>query len=410
MRIITIHVFQLNRNNGDFLLDTLTQAVRRKYRNVEEKDGVLTVYVGDISCRFKIDSVNGFFTLTSTIEYGGHYELENMLHNVLRLFDSSNLLSSIPSLGMLSTFITFISPTESEDSAIALVEEYSHHLSKPKMGVGVIRGCLFSVFEPGDELFNRYYLLSPISLPSEVAEKNLVEILDYIRYLAVYTAELSKLYIDCKKLFSIFQSREMEVREKTRDFLWKLIGPKPIDLETLASWLNYIMERALTLSTMIAAMQANFVEAELTVSKLKSIFKKLNEKKFKDYPRNFDIDIEVYDRVVKVFKSHIVKGEALKAHLETVMDEIRVYLRFQQQRIALEEQKASKEQLIRLVDLQKIFHKIELFIVAVYMTEMARIIFEVIAHEVATILTALFIPVAFLLAMGVSRLLHRRKI
>jgi hypothetical protein len=37
----------------------------------------------------------------------------------------------------------------------------------------------------------------------------------------------------------------------------------------------------------------------------------------------------------------------------------------------LEEQKASKAKLVRLVGLQKIFHKVEIFILAVYMTEMA---------------------------------------
>lgn len=273
--------------------------------------------------------------------------------------------------------------------------------------MGIVRECLFSILESEEELFNRYYLLLPLS--SELVEKNLTEALNYIKHLAIYTAELSKLYVNCKNLFITFQSWEVEVREKTKKFLWELIGPRLIELETLASWLNYIMERTLTLSTMIAIMQTNYVEAKLTVSKLRSVFKRLNEKSFKNYPRNSDIDIEVYDRIVKIFESHIVKGETLKAHLETVMDEIRVYLRFQQQKIALEEQKASKEQLIRLVDLQKIFHKIELFIVAVYMTEMARIIFEATVHEVATILTALFIPIAFFLAMGVSRLLHRRK-
>lgn len=409
MRVIKIQVFQWDGGDKDLLFDEVIKAVKERYEDVEVRDGVLEVYIGDIICRFRMERIDDFFVLTSTIEYGGSHEIENVLKNDLSLFDLSGSLSPLSSQNILSTFITFISPTESEDSAIALVEKFSHHSSKPKMGVGIVRGCLFSIFEPEEELFNRCYLLSPISLPSEVAEKNLTEVLSHVKHLAVYTAELSKLYINCKSLFTTFQSREVEVREKTMEFLWKLIGPKPIELETLASWLNYIMERALTLSTMIAIMQANHVEAKLTVSKLRSVFKKLNERSFKDHPRNFDIDIEVYDRIVKIFEGHIVKGEALKAHLETVMEEIRVYLRFQQQKIALEEQKASKEQLIRLVDLQKIFHKIELFIVAVYITEMARIVFEVLAHEIAMILTALFIPVSLLLAMGVSHLLHKRK-
>ena len=42
------------------------------------------------------------------------------------------------------------------------------------------------------------------------------------------------------------------------------------------------------------------------------------------------------------------------------------------------------------------------------MTEMAGIIFEVVAENEATLLTAIFIPVALVMAVGVTRLLHRK--
>jgi len=38
---------------------------------------------------------------------------------------------------------------------------------------------------------------------------------------------------------------------------------------------------------------------------------------------------------------------------------------------------------------------------------MARIIFEVVAEHESTLLTAIFIPVALVIAVGVTRLLHR---
>jgi len=49
----------------------------------------------------------------------------------------------------------------------------------------------------------------------------------------------------------------------------------------------------------------------------------------------------------------------------------------------------------------------EIFILAVYMTEMARIVFEVVAESEATLHTAIFIPVALVVAVVVSRLLRR---
>jgi uncharacterized membrane protein len=111
--------------------------------------------------------------------------------------------------------------------------------------------------------------------------------------------------------------------------------------------------------------------------------------------------------IPKTYEDYLVRSETLKARLGTVMDSVRTYLSIQQQKLTLEEQKASKEQLVRLVGLQEIFHKIEIFILAVYMTEMARIIFEVVAESEATLLTAIFIPVALVVAVLVSRLLHR---
>jgi hypothetical protein len=54
------------------------------------------------------------------------------------------------------------------------------------------------------------------------------------------------------------------------------------------------------------------------------------------------------------------------------MKEVRIYLSLQQQKLAIDEQKSSREQLMRLVNLQEIFHKVEIFIAAVYITEMAH--------------------------------------
>jgi hypothetical protein len=111
--------------------------------------------------------------------------------------------------------------------------------------------------------------------------------------------------------------------------------------------------------------------------------------------------------IPRTYEDYLVRSESLKARLGTVMDSVRTYLSIQQQKLALEEQKASKEQLVRLVGLQEIFHKVEIFILAVYMTEMARIIFDVVAGGESGLLTAIFIPVALVVAVGVSHILHK---
>ena len=188
---------------------------------------------------------------------------------------------------------------------------------------------------------------------------------------------------------------------------WKLLGPEPVELETLEAWLSYIMERESTVSAMIGNMKINHMEAKSIVFKVEHLFTRLNEGTFKDYPKNFELESEKYGRIVRSFENYIVRSEALKSRLETAMGEVRTYLSLQQQKLAMEEQKSSKEQLVRLVNLQEIFHKVEIFIVAVYITEMAHIVFEVITHEKANLLTAFFIPIALVLAIGISRILHK---
>jgi len=126
-----------------------------------------------------------------------------------------------------------------------------------------------------------------------------------------------------------------------------------------------------------------------------------------DHPANSELGMRKYGEVLKLFKEYIARGELSKTRLRTAMEEIRTYLSLRQQEIATEEQRASKEQLVRLVNLQEIFHKVEIFVVTVYLTEMARIVFEALAREIASMLTVSFIPAALLLAVGIGRLLHR---
>ncbi|RLG51743.1 MAG: hypothetical protein DRN99_08275, partial [Thermoproteota archaeon] len=93
--------------------------------------------------------------------------------------------------------------------------------------------------------------------------------------------------------------------------------------------------------------------------------------------------------------------------LNTVLDAVRTYLGIQEEKLSMEEQASSKSLLERLVRLQEVLHKLEVLIVAFYITEMGRLVFEALAHEMVNVLTALFIPVALILAILVSRMLHR---
>jgi hypothetical protein len=154
-------------------------------------------------------------------------------------------------------------------------------------------------------------------------------------------------------------------------------------------------------------MKVNYSEAESVLLNIESLFSRLKGGDLEGFPENHMLELDKYTQIVRNFHHYIIRSEALKSRLETVMEEVRTYLSLQQQKLAIDEQKSSREQLMRLVNLQEIFHKVEIFIVAVYITEMAHIIFEVLAHDKATLFTAMFIPVALLLAVVVSRMLHK---
>lgn len=412
LRVAKIQVFQVGEGTEDAVLNSIIQVIKDKYGNIVQTNHTFQFSMNGALCQLGIDKLEKLLVFSSTVKYDSGCELRNVIDNGLNLFDLSSFASSSTRPDLLSTFVTFIPLTKDEGLARSLVDQYSDSLSRPKIGIGIVRGCLLSILESGieeEELFNRYYYLSPYLLPSEAAEKRTEEILDDIKRLAVYTAQISRLYSGCKNFFSL-EPGETEVTEKTEEFLWKLLTPSArerVDLKTLESWLDFIMERDSTISAMAETMRVNHMEAKSIINRIEDIFKKLNERSFEDYPRNSELELRTYHKAIEPFEKTIVRSEALKARLGTVMDEVRTYMSLQQQKITIDEQKASKEQLVRLVNLQEILHKLEILIVAFYITEMASLVFEALAHEIALLLTAAFIPFALLVAVGISRLLHR---
>jgi len=406
LRIIRLQVIQSI--GKDALIEQVQKTLGARYENVSKVGDILQFQVNGGHFKIEVEGLEDFTLLTSIIKYGVDLGSECVVKNGMQLFDVLDPLVTLPSPAF-TTFVIFAPEAIDETDASALIESYSLLLSKPKIGVGVVRGCLFSILESigEEEQFNKHYFVSPIRLSGDTRPQDFDENMEDIKAVAVQSAQLSRLYRDSKNFFSTLKPGEIEISERTETFLWNLMGPEPVGFETLESWLGYIMEREASLSAMIEAMRESMIEAQLIISRIEDLFRRLNERSFNEEPTSLDGEIRAYNRMPKTYENYLVRSEALKARLGTVMDSVRIYLSIQQQKLTLEEQKASKEQLVRLVGLQEIFHKVEIFILAVYMTEMARIIFEVVAEHESTLLTAIFIPVALVIAVGVSRILHR---
>ncbi|MGQ9782260.1 MAG: hypothetical protein ACUVQ8_08515 [Nitrososphaeria archaeon] len=100
--------------------------------------------------------------------------------------------------------------------------------------------------------------------------------------------------------------------------------------------------------------------------------------------------------------------EALTELFNTVLDSVRTYLGIKQKKMNIAEQTSSREQLICLVSLQEILRELEVLIIAFYLTEIARIVFEALYKESAGLMTVAFIPAALLASIATIRVLHRR--
>ena len=405
------NIFRLIRIQAAPIMDTraymnqVYDNVVMGHENVVRDDDSIRYMDDEKHLRYSAESRDGVTLLTSSIGYSSGHGNEPMLGDFKICLNKLDAVAS-HNHPIYTTFTIFASEAEDEERATSYLEAYAQYLNKSKLGVGYINGCLFSILETGeDEQYTKHYF---VSSTNQATAKNLKPTIDEIKKVATQTAHLSRLNIESDTFTSALKPGETEISERTESFLWNLLEPKPVALETLESWLGYIMERDASLSAMISAIREKLVESQVSVSRIEDVFLRLNEAKYQDQPSSLEGEIRAYKRIPETYENYLVRSDALKARLGTVMESVRTYLSIQQQKMSLEEQKASKEQLVRLVDLQEIFHKVEIFILAVYITEMARIVFEVVAEHNALILTALFIPVALVAAIGVTRLLHGR--
>lgn len=65
------------------------------------------------------------------------------------------------------------------------------------------------------------------------------------------------------------------------------------------------------------------------------------------------------------------------------LDAVKSYVGLKQQSISLEERRSVKSLLACMVSLQGVLHKLEILVVAFYITEVERLLFETVSREMA---------------------------
>jgi hypothetical protein len=296
---------------------------------------------------------------------------------------------------------------EAED----LLRRYVKNAGQQLRSVGLIRSCVLATLKGPIGV--------PMSMPSrdlvvlpygdwESAEEGVWTLCFEVCSLALYSGEMSRLYSERKLMFDQMDASESSTQLRINEILAEMRRPvdeiQPGDLENILKEITIQFSR---LSTLASSMRRDHVKARGVFRGLRNLLRGWNERPAAESPMNSSAEIEDFENLMAPFGDFIERTEALMAQLNTVLDSVRTYLGIQQQKMSLMEQTSSRDQLVRLVNLQEILHKLEILIVAVYLTEMAKIVFETLLQESANLLTTAFIPVSLLISILISRMLHK---
>jgi hypothetical protein len=230
---------------------------------------------------------------------------------------------------------------------------------------------------------------------------------DLSRLLAL-SGQMYALYGDRRLMFEQMEASEASTQMRINEIHAQLRRPveeiRSSDLEEVLKEITIQFSR---LSTLSNTMTRDRVKMEAIFRGLRAVLRGLNERPLEGYVTiTSDVTLE-HEDIVEPFGAFVGRAEAIQSQLNTVLDSVRTYLGIQQQKLSIAEQASSREQLVRLVNLQEILHKLEILVVAFYLTEMARIVFETLSHEWAGIWTAAFIPFALLISILLGKALNR---
>lgn len=319
-------------------------------------------------------------------------------------------LLQLLSVNPASSFILRVRQAKSLKEALSTAEGYA---AQRMRSAGMVQECLVSTIRDSTvdqacSALRRDLIVSPLSRRLEEASSSVWRLADDATSLASSAGRLSHLWSGRELMLKQLDASEESTQLRIDEILMELRKPaeqlKPEDLEEVLREVTVLFSR---LSVLASTMRRDHVKASSVLRQIRALFQAWSEESVEGYPTNSAIELGTFEGLVAPFRDFTDRVEALRAQLDTVLDAVRTYLGIQGQRLSIEEQRSSKEQLIRMVNLQEILHKFEILIVAFYLTEMGRLFFDALLPETAGLLTIGFIPAAFIIAISVMRLLHR---
>ena len=292
-----------------------------------------------------------------------------------------------------------------------LLKEHLSLAERSVRSMGLVRSCLLATLEDGNsssQTLKREFVVIPFDYEPGEAAKVIWKLYGELAILASCAGRLSRLRRDhdiiLRQIDASDKSTQMRINEIFASIRRSPDMAKP---EMLEEVLREVTTLFSSLSILVSSMRRNYVKAKSLLRRATSLFNSWNERPLGDYQTNSSFELDSYKSLIAPFEDFIDRVDALRMQLNTVLDAVRTYLGIQEQKLSVEEQASSKDLLARLVSLQEVLHKLEILIVAFYITEMGRLVFEAVAHEKAGILTVAFIPVALVTSIIIRKMLHR---
>jgi len=407
MRILAYHVDPGDVREPSIIFEKLIQ----KYGAELERDSSLNIETesAQIYVKYLIEKEGQVVLLAarSSEGEGGSYESISAYDNYNdRLDNVYDTLTGVPIAVYSIRFAYAIDEKKAKD----FLQEYLNNSKSKGKSAGIIRNIIMVTL-------NRVETITPkpsreiLVVHCGNAGRAVDDVWNFsheLCHLALYMGKMYQLFLERSLMFDQMDASESNTQIWINDILAKMRRPvdeiQPTDLEDILKEITIQFSR---LSTLVGSMRRDKVKAGDLHRSLLNLLKTWGEKPLEDYLTNSVVDIGMFENMMAPFSDFIERTEALMTQLNTVLDSVRTYLGIKQQKISIQEEMSSKEQLIRLVSLQETLHKLEVIIVAVYLTEMARIIFEAVMHEHVHILTALFVPIALVISVIIGRLLHK---
>ncbi len=303
-----------------------------------------------------------------------------------------------------STCSLRVAYTTGEREAENLLNQYIRNTGEDLRSAGLTRGNLLAQTS-GSSLVNASRDFIVFNYEPEAASNIIWKLFLEVCLLTLYIGEMSRLYSRQKPIFDQIEKKFKEIIGLESYLRLVVDKYQQEDLEKILKDIHLQFSHLLNYDN---SMRHDYVKAEGLLRDLKSLLKKWNEKPIEQNPTNLSSEIEDFQNMIEPFKSYIDRAEALMTQLNAMLDTVRAYIGIKQTKLSIAEQNSSKEQLVRLVNLQEILHKLEMLIIAVYLTEMLRIVFEAFFHEWANILTVIFIPIALLVSIFIVHKLHEK--